>query len=464
MRFVCLLVEHLPTRAERLLNPELTHQPLVILRAWDGHVLDASPEAVLAGVGPGDSRRRVEQLCPQAAIRMANETLYQSSHEALQAILANFSNAIETSSLGELFIEISVLARTFPSEKALALHITAQAQQATRLGPTAGIAANKFTAVQAARQAANASNRVVVVPEGNERPFLASLPIKVLPDPPLELTRRLHLFGITTLGGFAQLPHTAIVLQFGPEVAVFHDLARGLDPRPLAAHSPPPSVTRTLILPDPLSDRMLLLAALERLTSRLARALDESGCHAMALSLVVLTANREEQATGAPVKPPTAEVQHLRRLAGRLLGKLSLSVEVTHLTLTAYPLREWHLGARQLVMFEPPVHPKLERLYQILRMLKQRFGEAVIRLASALGPPLPVPIQVQAHSDGAPIRMRWGGWSRKVEKVYEYWRERQNWWDRLVARDYYQVESLGGLIFTIFRDGQGGWFLDRRRR
>ena len=275
MRFACLLVEHLPTRVERLLNPELAQVPVVVLRAWDERVLDASSEAMAAGISAGDSRRRVEQLCPQAVIRQANEALYQTRHDALRAVLANYSHAVESFALGELLIEVGGLARSFPSEKVLALNMVTQAREGTRLEPTVGVATNKFTAAQAARQAASEKSGVVVVPEGRERRFLEPLPTTALPEPPAELLRRLHLFGITTLGGFAQLPHAAVVLQFGPDLAVFHDLARGTDSRPLAAQSPPPTVTHTLTLPDPLSDRGLLLAALERLAGRLARVLDD---------------------------------------------------------------------------------------------------------------------------------------------------------------------------------------------
>ena len=75
------------------------------------------------------------------------------------------------------------------------------------------------------------TNHVLVVPKGDERRFLSSLPLTALPDPPIELARRLHLFGITTLGGFAELPHAAVVMQFGAECGFFHDLARGIDPR-----------------------------------------------------------------------------------------------------------------------------------------------------------------------------------------------------------------------------------------
>jgi hypothetical protein len=301
------------------------------------------------------------------------------------------------------------------------------------------------------------------VPEAGEQRFLAPVPLTALPDPPAELLRRLHLFGITTLGGFAQLKHAAVVLQFGSDLALFHDLARGIDPRPLAPQAPPPTIIHSLTLPDPLADRHLVLNALEHLARQLARELDNSGYHALELSLVVATVDGRAQTIGAPVKPPSADTDLLRRIAGRLLGKMALAAEVASLTLTAYPLREWHLGARQLTLFEETIQPKLARLREVLRVLRQRFGEAVIRLASAIGPPLPLPIQVRTRTDGAPGLLSWGGWSRHVERVYEYWRELKTWWDVPVQRDYYQVEVNGETVFTLFRDGKGRWFLDRRR-
>jgi len=469
MRFACVRIEHLPTRLEAALQSELASQPLVVLRAWDEHVLDASPDVEASGIRAGDSRRRVEQLCPHAVILLARETLYQSHHESLKSVLVDFADKVETGALGEFYIDINALARTFPSEQALAEQIVAQAHQAVHLIPAAGIAANKFAALQAACQASLETNHALVVQKGDERRFLSSLPLTVLPEPPVELLRRLHLFGITTLGGFADLPHAAVVMQFGAECRFFHDLSRGIDPRPLSPESPPPMLSRSLSLAEPLTDRRQILAVLEHLAGRLARELAKSGHHAMALSLAVSTADAQgdmsgrEQTTGAPVKPPSSDVQLLRRTAGRLLGNLKLSSGVTGLTLSAYPLREWHVGARQMALFEEPDQPRLARLREVLRNLQQRFGEAVIRLASVIGPPLPLSIDVGLRPDGTPMWLRWGGWARLVDQVYEFWREQHNWWDQPVARDYYQVELDGEVVFTVFCDGKGRWFLDRRR-
>ncbi|MGH2593093.1 MAG: hypothetical protein ACRDGG_06240, partial [Anaerolineae bacterium] len=102
MRFVALLVDHLPVSVESLLEPSLATKSLVVLREWVDRVLDASPEIVAAGISPGDSRRRVEQLCPDAIILPAREEVYQAHHDKLREVLLNFASAVETSALGEL--------------------------------------------------------------------------------------------------------------------------------------------------------------------------------------------------------------------------------------------------------------------------------------------------------------------------------------------------------------------------
>jgi DNA polymerase-4 len=463
MRFACVRIEHLPTRIEAALQPELSDKPLVVLRAWDDCVLDITPDVEAAGVRPGDSRRRVEQLCPQAAILPARETLYQSHHDTLKFVLAQFANAVETLALGEFWMQVGTLSRPIPSEQTLAEQIIAQAYQMTPSMPAIGIASSKFIALQAARRATLDTKRVLVVLKGDERRFLSPLPLTVLPDPPVELLRRLHLFGITTLGGFADLPHAAVVMQFGAECGFFHDLARGIDPRPLSLQSPPPMLSRHLSFADPLVNRQQVLAAVEHVAGRLARELDKLGYHAMALSLTLSAADDGGHTTGTAVKPPSCDAQLLRRTAGRLLGKLNFSSGVTGLTLIAYPLREWYIDARQLTLFEEPIQPKLARLREVLRNLQERFGETIIRLASVIGPPLPLSIEVGLRPDGTPMWLRWGGWARLVDQVYEFWREQHHWWDQPVARDYYQVEVNDEIVFVVFRDSQGRWFLDRRR-
>jgi hypothetical protein len=118
----------------------------------------------------------------------------------------------------------------------------------------------------------------------------------------------------------------------------------------------------------------------------------------------------------------------------------------------------------QLSLLEADVQPRLAQLRAAIRILQQRVGDAIVRLASLVGPPLPLPIKVNLAPNGIPAVLGWGGWSRRVVNIYEYWRERQTWWERATARDYYQLTIEDGTPFTIFHDEQQRWFLDRQRR
>ena len=463
MRFVCLLTDHLPVRVEGLSNPALV-TPIVILRDWDERVLDASPEAIATGVSVGDSRRRVEQVCPRAVILPAREAHYQAAHDQLRSSLLQFANAIETAELGMFFIEVSALARSFPSEESLAVQIIQQIDQVSALQPVLGLASNKFTALQAARQSVVQSVRIAIVPAGGERAFLDLLPLRALPDPPPEMLRRLNLFGINTPGRLCAVApcsgRAAIWLGVG---VLSRSGARDRSALANAAISAAVESHAHLHLPEPLSDRAMVLSAVERLASRIAQRLEESGYQALAVSLVVTTNDQREHTTGSSVKPPSSNADQLRRLGGRLLGKLTFETDVSAITLRAYPLREWHFGAQQLSLLDSVESSKWAQFRVALHALQKRFGEAVLRLASTLGPPVPLPIRVNAQADGVPLDLRWGRWSRRVTSLYEYWREQRAWWDQLIARDYYQIELGDGLVFTLFRDNDGQWFLDRRR-
>src|SRR4029079_15347893 len=74
-----------------------------------------------------------------------------------------------------------------------------------------------------------------VIPVGDaaaERAWLAPQPIRCLPTD-TDTLGRLRPFGLTHLGDLAGLPRSAMVARFGPRGGTLHDLANGLDARPL---------------------------------------------------------------------------------------------------------------------------------------------------------------------------------------------------------------------------------------
>jgi len=109
-----------------------------------------------------------------------------------------------------------------------------------------GLAGTRFCARVAAAYAAP----VRVIPPGNEREFLAPLPLSHLPGL-ATWGWRLQFLGIVTIGDFAALPYADVVVRYGQAAAEAHLLARGLDPAPLQPRRPREPVVEVLRFEPP---------------------------------------------------------------------------------------------------------------------------------------------------------------------------------------------------------------------
>ena len=68
--------------------------------------------------------------------------------------------------------------------------------------------------------------------------------------------------------------------------------------------------------------------------------------------------------------------------------RMFLTVPVEEVTLSAYPLRSWHLSAHQITLADAGIPARQRRLEETIQLLLHRFGLAVLRIAALLGPPL----------------------------------------------------------------------------
>lgn len=462
MKIACLLASHLPVQVERIHNPSLANGPLVVGgRPWDpGAVLDCCPQAASSGVHPGVRLSQAETLCPAARFVPTRENNYHVAHDALIAAANCFSPIVETASLGLLYAEVSGLERRFGPDVQLAHTIARETMRTSRLDVRVGLGSGKFVAQQAARAARYRQG--CAVPSNEERAFLSPLPLSALPID-AETQRRLHLLGVRSLGALAALPRLAIVRQFGPHPGPLHDLACGIDPRPVRPDAPPLTLDRTRTFNDPLNDRAPLLAHADRMATELAEVLSHRGYQAEGLRLHLEEESGAEHTAAMLIKPPSADAQKLSCLASCLLGELFPAGPVATLSFTIYPLRPFHLGATQLTLFATASNTKQEQLRQALRRLRERFGEMIIVVASLIAPPPPRPIHVTTDPAGRPRALVWRDRIRQIEIVYECWRERRYWWRLPVERDYFRLGTDDGQMRVIFHDMRADrWLLERR--
>jgi hypothetical protein len=191
-----------------------------------------------------------------------------------------------------IFLDGTGLAALYGSEERLARLIVRELLD--RAGHTArvGIADGRYAALCAARLPLSAPERDVdavdvraaqrsggevhLVPPGEDAPFLAPLPVALLPLPP-EACERVASLGAQTLAEFGRLPANALRHRFGPDGVTARALALGHDEGPLRAHPVPLQLHDTINLEwvETSLDRLLFL--LKRLTDRLSVRLGHHG-------------------------------------------------------------------------------------------------------------------------------------------------------------------------------------------
>ena len=491
MKVACLLALHLPVQVERISDPSLAASPLVVGgQPWDpGAVVDCCSQAAATGVVPGMRLARAEKLCPDAHFAAAHDSEYRAAHQALVAAARGVTDRVETTGLGLLYLDAGGLGRRFSSDAQLVDELVQEAERISGLSIQSGLGEGKFVAEQAARAAC--PGRGCAVPPGQGRAFLSALSLTALPAAlcgavpygvarsgmDLEMTRRLYLLGIRTMGELATLPRLAVVRQFGPEAGPLHDLSRGIDSRPVRPDGPPLALERRRTFGDALSERAPLLAHTGEMAAELAKMLAVQGLQAERLRLGLEEEDGDEHAAGGLVKPPSADAEKLTRLTGRLLEQMAPVVPVEAISLVAYPLRPFHLGAVQLGFLRGSLdlslhavqhtdrrgRPRHERLGEALRRLRERFGDMVVMIASLVGPPLPRSVLVTTDQGGMPCALVWQDRIREVMLIYETWRTRANWWRLPVERDYFRLETSDGRIRVVFHDlGADRWLLERR--
>ena len=410
---------------------------------------------------------------------------------------------------GQVFVGIEGLARLWGTEPALVDRAIALVAPILPGRPRAGVGNTRFGAQVAAvvggtpgatpgqRYAAGERHARGAVPRAPRRSsgasragdrvveaaFLAPLPIGLLPAD-ADSRERFRLFGLTRIGELAALDRSAVVARFGAPGGDLHDLARGLDGRPLRPRRPVERLRAEVELEPPVDTLEPLRFVLRHLCGALCEQLAARGAGAARATLDVVPERGEPVRYEQALPEPAAAAELLERL---LMARLEAapptgSVERLRLELDGTA----PAAGQQLGLFTPQLARAAQLDWQ-LAGLAIRFGPDRLlqarcwtprrpsRRTASRGPrpghrigacamtrllgQLPV-IGVETDALGQPAELRWPGVREPVE-VCNHWRVEEAWWRRPLLRDYYKVVGPR-LLALIYRDGvDGSWHLER---
>jgi protein ImuB len=400
-----------------------------------------------------------------------------------------------------------------------ALQLAAAGAGTSRAG--IGVADVPVAADAASEIAMGRSDRVLVVPSGDTRRFLAGLPVSALPvsDTLQETFRALGLQRISDLTAHAR---GELEARFGPEGTQAHRLACGEDDRvfrSLRSEAPPEA---TLALEPPAESLEPLLFVLRHLLARVCEDLDGIGRAAARIEIeMTLEGGERSTAQVSPARPTRREglLHDLCRAALERTGGVGrqLFAPVAELTIrvtrsTAPDARqgdlfvtEWRdpmaaaaalsrlrarLGENGIVWPAPRAdrRPETRNAWRPVEMQVVSAGDRIIRereqgrnarslTAPAVGDrasdlagipgvlrllPEPVPVDVKTAND-RPIEFRDAVKTRNVVAAEGPERLSGDWWKDPYHREYFRICTADGELLWLYREirrtGDLRWWL-----
>jgi hypothetical protein len=262
MQIACVLVTHLPVKAELQRHPELKGKP-VIITAGNGSkqvVLDSSPEA--RGVASGMTVQEALSQSQDATLLVADETYYQAVFDDVLHSLELRSPLVEKAELGCLYVGLEGLEAMYGGEARI-IHSLLQAVSQD-FNPRVGVANGKFPAYLAA--VTSGGGQAAKVPD-DVAGFLKDFLVDLLPLSWEDKTR-LHRFGLHTLGQVAALSVGPMQAQFGPAGKKVWELAQGIDRSLLLPEPCQELVKESLTFPSPTLTLTAILTAIDTLLIR----------------------------------------------------------------------------------------------------------------------------------------------------------------------------------------------------
>ena len=366
MRIACVLIPSFAVAVERLREPRLAQQPLVVYDR--STVLDASSDA--PRVHPGTSLRQAKALAPQAAFLEADHARYRAVFDTMLDALEGAAPLVEPAGPGCAYADTHGLGGHYEDEFALAGSLVQAVRDGAGLLPSAGIAGGKFPAAVAASM--SAPGDAGVVPQGLEREFLRDKDVRLLPFG-IDVHQRLDLLALHTLGDVAALPQPSVEAQFRSIGKRLWELASGIDREPLRPRKRQESLSERLSFDAPVATTEALVPAGLQLIARLVRRLD--GRTARRMHVQLLADERIVWERLETFREPTGDERRMALVLKTRLSLIELSqtVDAVVVTLTGIG-REL---AKQAKLFTD-TQQNLNQIAESIRQLRTRYGRPVV--------------------------------------------------------------------------------------
>jgi len=301
-------------------DPALRGLPVIV--AWRGPrsvVCAASYEARRYGVRSAMPAARAARLCPDGVFVPPDFPRYRTVSAQVHEIFRRYTDLIEPLSLDEAYLDVTHNKPGLATATAVARAIRAEILAETALTASAGVAPNKYLAKIASDW--RKPNGLFVIQPAEVEAFVAALPVSRLPGVGRATEEQLAALGVKTVAELRTIERAALVARFGRYGQRLHELARGLDDRPVVSDRPVQSISAEQTFEHDLPPA-LVEAALPALAEQVWRA--AARAERVGRTVVLKLKTADFRVLSRHVTPPTRPrgAEDILALGRQLLGRM----------------------------------------------------------------------------------------------------------------------------------------------
>lgn len=266
--------------------------------------MSASYEARAFGVRNAMPGVRARRLCPEAVFLPPDFEAYRAHSNRFREVLLSVTPLVEPISLDEAFLDVEGAVLLFGAPEHTAERIRRDVLADVGVVCSVGVGPNKLIAKLASKQAK--PDGLVVVRAGAVASFLEPLPARALWGIGEKTMETLSRIGVKTVGDLGRTSPAVLGRLIGEQHARdLHDLAVGIDDRPVVPYEAPKSVSHEETFDHDRDAEEDLLREALALSHKVAARLREDGYRARTVTLKIRLANFTNLTRSRTLAAPT---------------------------------------------------------------------------------------------------------------------------------------------------------------
>ncbi|MCG3119526.1 MAG: DNA polymerase IV [bacterium] len=371
---------------EQLDHPAYRGKPVVVGAdpkggSGRGVVATCSYEARQFGIHSAMPISQAYRRCPQAVFVFPRFPRYTEISRQVMRLLQEYSPQLLQISIDEAFIDITQTANFHGGAKVLAEKIKARIKNEVGLTASVGVAPNMFIAKVASDL--RKPDGLTICAAGQEKNFLAPLPVKKLWGVGPKTEAHLQKMGFSTIGQIAQCPQKLLAEKLGKWGAHLWELANGIDERPVEDWGPRKSISQEHTYDQDVADSKIVEQTIWKIADGLSADMRNADLKGQVLTLKIRLEGFETFTRQRKLPEFTNDAETMRQLALEIFRNFDrrgkkvrlIGLGMSHLN---------NVGGEQLSLFQTAEQTRRDKVAGLLDAVRAKHGDEAATRASLL--------------------------------------------------------------------------------